>query len=166
VFAEDLAPVKSLKDMDWLIGTWKVDGQLGPQDTDLGTPGTRCVTTYNLRRANQDFIIEEVTFEANGKSRKHMTALIGVDQSTKTVAMWTFRYDGLHGRSDLLSDGTVTHLLFKGMSKNGPVSSLIIWKRTGPHTFTRQFTKWKIGDRSLPDGPISIAKRNPEKTAE
>jgi hypothetical protein len=151
--------------MDWLIGTWKVDGKLGPEDSDLGTPGTPCVTTYKLRRANQQFIAEDVTFEANGKSRKHMTALIGVDQSTKRVAMWTFRHDGVHGRSDVLSNGKVFQLMFKGMSKNGPVSSVIVWDRIDPHTFTRRFTQMKIGERLLPDGPVNIARRTPEKTA-
>lgn len=155
-----MSPLRSLSELEWLLGDWRAsDGLLTTADDDLGAAGAPCSVYYCWSKANDSFILERVRIMSGDNVREHMTALIGIDQSVGAVAMWTFRFDGTHGRSEMESDGRVTRMHFVGCAVGGAASMDIEWTRISEDSFCRQFKNIEKAGKRIPDSTVSYVSR-------
>ena len=58
-----------------------------------------------------------------------------------------------------VSDGKTMRWAFKASTSGGEASGVTIWQRTNVDTFTQQSTALKVGDQTLPGGPVITFRR-------
>lgn len=142
IFRESPTDEFSLKDIDWLIGTWKTSGK----------DAVEVVTTYSWVM-NKTFI--KVEFSVKDKDRDiNGVQMIGVDPSTGQIRSWTFSNEGGFGEAFWRRDGKKWILENSAVLPDGQTSTTSnIFTKVDNDTFTWQSIERIVGEEALPDLP-------------
>lgn len=96
----------SLRDLEWLIGTWEAKRD-----------GTAVSTKYEWT-ANKSFIRCHFSVTRDGQTHTG-TQMIGKDPALGTLRVWTFEDDGGIGDSDITRDGKKWSFAARGITADG-----------------------------------------------
>jgi hypothetical protein len=132
---------QSLRDLDWLIGTWKVKRD----DVEV-------LTTYTWD-AKKVFIKSRFTIkDKNGTTTG--TQIIGKDPSTGAIRSWTFESEGGFGEAAWSRDGKRWVMEAKGVQADGSkLTATNILTRINDDTFTWQTVDRTRDEEELNDVP-------------
>ena len=97
----------SLKDLEWLIGTWHV-----------ATKDREVTTTYEWDE-NKTFIRGKYTVKEGGKVVESGTQMIGKDNAEGAIRSWVFQSDGGFGDGLWTRDGKKWTVDFDGVTPDG-----------------------------------------------
>jgi uncharacterized protein (TIGR02246 family) len=131
----------SLRDLEWLIGTWEAKRD-----------GTTVTTRYEWT-ANRSFIRCSFTIVKDGKTETGMQ-MYAKDPGTGELRSWTFEDQGGIGETDIARDGKKWVLSASGTTADGrDLSATNIMTPVDADSFMWQSTKRMLDDEELPDLP-------------
>ena len=132
---------ESLRDLDWLIGTWEAKHD----DTEVRT-------TYKWW-GDKAFIRVAIAFKQNGRTRTGFQ-MIGKDASTGQLRSWTFDSEGGFGEATWTRDGNKWSLESAGVLEDGGVlTTTNILTRLDNDTFTFQSVQRALDGEEIADIP-------------
>jgi uncharacterized protein (TIGR02246 family) len=137
----------SLRDLDWLIGTWSAQRD----DTEVAT-------TYEWW-GGKNFIRVQFTIKTEGKTITGFQ-MIGKDASTGQLRSWSFDPDGSFGEAAWSRDGKKWMQDSAAVLADGTtVSATHIITRLDNDAFSFQSVERTVGDEKAPDiGPIRVTR--------
>jgi uncharacterized protein (TIGR02246 family) len=137
----------SLRDLEWLIGTWEAK-------RDGTVVGTRYEWT-----ANKSFIRCTFSVTRDGETSTGMQ-MIGKDPSTGLLKVWTFEDEGGIGETDITRDGKKWVHAARGVTAEGRVlTATNIMTPVDADSFLWHAVGRTLDDESLPDlPPIKVAR--------
>jgi hypothetical protein len=137
----------SLRDLDWLIGTWTVKRD----DTEI--------TTEYQWWGEKSFIRMDITIKDKKQTIKGFQ-MIGKDASTGQLRSWTFDPDGSFGEATWSRDGKKWVLDSAAVMSTGEVQTATnIITPLDDSTFTFQSVQRTVGDADAPDiGPVRVTR--------
>lgn len=137
----------SIRDLDWLIGTWTAKRD----DTEI-------VTKYEWW-GDKTFIRMEITIKDKTETREGFQ-MIGADASTGQLRSWTFDPDGSFGEATWTLDGKKWVVDSAGVLTSGEVlTATNIFVPLDDNTFTFQSVQRTMGDVAAPDiGPVRVTR--------
>ncbi len=137
----------SLRDLDWLIGTWTAKRD----DTEI--------TTKYQWWGDKSFIRMDITIQDKKHTIKGFQ-MIGKDASTGQIRSWTFDPDGSFGEAHWSRDGKKWVLDSAAVMGNGAVvSATNIITPLDENAFTFQSVRRTVGDVDAPDiGPVRVTR--------
>jgi len=137
----------TLRDLDWLIGTWEAK-----------TPEAEVRTTYEYG-PNKNSIRCNITIKGKGRNET-ATEIIVKDPRNGQLRSWLFDDDGGFGDGDWARDGKRWVIESSGVqSDGGEVTARNILVPVDKDTFTWQSTQRTLDDEELPDiVPIKITR--------
>ena len=131
----------SLRDLEWLIGTWEAKRD-----------GTVVTTKYEWT-SNRSFIRCHFSITQEGKTTTGMQ-MIGKMPSTGGLHTWTFEDSGGIGDSDITRDGKKWMFAARGSTADGRViTATNIMTQIDADTFTWQTVERTLDDEALADQP-------------
>jgi uncharacterized protein (TIGR02246 family) len=131
----------SLRDLEWLIGTWASGGD-GAQ--------VHAVYEWDL---NKSFIKGQFTIKDKGQTVSGIQ-IIGTDPATGQLRSWTFESEGDFAQAVWERDGDTWVIEAEGIEGDGStMSATNLVKRLNDDTFTWQSTARTLDDAELPDLP-------------
>jgi uncharacterized protein (TIGR02246 family) len=132
---------RSLRDLEWLIGTWEVNRN-----------GTVVSTKYEWTK-NKTFIRCHVSITQNGRTVT-ATQTIGKMPSTGGLHIWTFEDEGGIGDADITRDGKKWRFAARGSTADGRViTATNILTPLDADTFLWQTVERTRDDEALADLP-------------
>jgi uncharacterized protein (TIGR02246 family) len=139
----------SLKDLEWLIGTWRMDSK----DVDV-------TTTYEWDE-NKTFIRGKYSVKQDGKVVESGTQMFGLDKADGGIRSWVFQSDGGFGDGLWTREGKTWTVDFAGTTHDGKrLGATVIYVRVDADTFTWQSTQQTIDGQPVPDSkPIKVTKQ-------
>lgn len=145
----DVANDDSLKDLDWLIGTWVAGGK-----------EKEVVTTYEWDD-NKAWIRGKFTVKEGGKVVETGAQWIGKDNAQGIIRGWVFQSDGGFGESTWTRDGKQWTVEAAGVLPDGrEMNATNIYVRTGPDAWTFQSTNRTLAGVALPNTePIKVTRQ-------
>jgi len=137
----------SLRDLDWLIGTWAAKRD----DTEI-------VTKYEWW-GDKSFIRMDITIKDKKTTTKGFQ-MIGKDASTGQLRSWTFDPDGSFGEATWGREGKKWMLDSAAVLGSGEVlTATSIITPLDDNTFTFQSVRRTVGDLDVPDiGPVRVTR--------
>ncbi len=137
----------SLRDLDWLIGTWSAKRE----DVEV-------LTKYEWW-GGKNFIRMEITIKGNKKTTTGVQ-MIGKDASTGEIRSWTFDPDGSFSSANWSRDGKKWVLDSAAVMTTGEIHTATnILLPVDENTFTFQSVRRAVGDTELPDiGPVRVTR--------
>jgi uncharacterized protein (TIGR02246 family) len=137
----------SLRDLDWLIGTWTAKRD----DTEI--------TTVYQWWGEKSFIRMDITIKDKKETTKGFQ-MIGKDASTGQLRSWTFDPDGSFGEATWSRDGKKWVLDSAAVMSTGDVQTATnIITPLDDNTFTFQSVQRTVGDADAPDiGPVRVTR--------
>ena len=131
----------SLRDLEWLIGSWEVKRN-----------GTEAATKYDWT-ANKSFIRCQFSVTQDGKAHAGMQ-MIGKDPSTGMLRSWTFEDEGGIAETDVSRDGKKWVFTSRGTTSDGRVlAATNIMTPIDNDSFLWQSVGRTMDDEELPDLP-------------
>jgi uncharacterized protein (TIGR02246 family) len=145
----DVSHDDTLKDLEWLIGTWVAGGK-----------EKEVVTTYEWDE-NKAFIRGKFTVKEGGKVVESGTQMIGKDNSQGVIRSWVFQSEGGFGESIWTRDGKQWTVEAAGVLPDGrELTAANIYVRLGPDAWTFQSTRRTLGGVSLPNTePVKVTRQ-------
>jgi hypothetical protein len=139
----------SLKDLDWLIGTWKMD----TKDRDA-------TTTYEWDDSKK-FIRGKFSVQQNGKVTESGTQMIGKDNADGGIRSWVFQSDGGFGDGLWTRDGKKWMVDFEGSTADGKkLAATVVYVRVDADTFTWQSVQQTVDGQPIADSqPLRVTKQ-------
>jgi uncharacterized protein (TIGR02246 family) len=139
----------SLKDLEWLIGTWHMDGK------------DREVTTTYEWDENKKFIRGKYTIKQDGKVVESGTQVFAEDKGDGGIRSWVFQSDGGYGDGTWTRQGKTWTVDFGGTTSDGKkLSATVIYVHVDANTFTWQSTQQTVDGQPIPDTkPIKVTKQ-------
>jgi uncharacterized protein (TIGR02246 family) len=139
----------SLKDLQWLIGTWHMD----TKDRDV-------TTTYEWDE-NKTFIHGKYAIKRGGKVAESGTQILGKDNADGGIRSWDFQSDGGFGGGAWSRDGKKWTVDFDGVTADGKkLSATVVYVRIDADTFTWQSVQQTVDGQPIPDtAPIKVTKQ-------
>lgn len=140
-----------LKDLEWLIGTWRMD----TKDRDV-------TTTYEWDE-NKAFIRGKYTVKQGAKVTESGTQMFGKDNADGGIRSWVFQSDGGFGDGLWARDGKKWTVDFAGVTPEGKrLNATVIYIRVDADTFTWQSVQQTVDGQPIADTqPIKVAKQKP-----
>jgi uncharacterized protein (TIGR02246 family) len=137
----------SLRDLEWLIGTWEAKRD-----------GNGVSTKYEWT-ANKSFIRAHFTLTMDGKTFSG-TQMIGKDPATGLLHIWTFEDSGGIGNTDITRDGKKWVHASHAVTPDGrTITSTNVMTPIDADSFTWQAVERVIDGEALPDlPPIKVAR--------
>jgi uncharacterized protein (TIGR02246 family) len=141
----------SLRDLEWLIGSWEAKGD-----------GVEVHTTYEWEE-NKAFIRVRFSIREEGHTLTG-TEMIGKDPSTGQLRSWTFGSHGGFGGAVWSRDGQKWLQEAEGVHADGtPLRATNILTRMGDDAFTWQSVHRAEHDEELPDlPPVKVTRVKPK----
>src|SRR5262249_12706732 len=131
----------SLRDLDWLIGSWEAKGD-----------GVDVRTAYEWEE-NKAFIRVRFSIREEGRTLSG-TEMIGKDPATGRIRSWVFGGHGGFGEAVWNRDGQKWLQEAEGVQPDGSTLRVTnILTRLGDDAFTWQSVNRVAGDEELPDLP-------------
>ena len=119
----------SLKELEWLIGTWHV-----------ATKDREVTTTYEWDE-NKAFIRGKYTVKEGAKVVESGTQMIGKDNAEGAIRSWVFQSDGGFGDGLWTRDGKKWTVDFYGVTPDGrELTATVIYIHVDANTYT-----WQVG---------------------
>jgi uncharacterized protein (TIGR02246 family) len=139
----------SLKDLEWLIGTWHMD----TKDRDV-------TTTYEWDE-DKAFIRGKYVDRQGGKVVESGTHLFGKDNAEGGIRSWVFQSDGGFGTGLWTRDGKQWTVDFDGVAADGKrLSATVVYVHVDADTFTWQSTRQTIDGQPIADTlPIKVTRQ-------
>jgi uncharacterized protein (TIGR02246 family) len=139
----------SLKDLEWLIGTWRMD----TKDRDV-------TTTYEWDE-NKAFIRGKFTIKEGDKVVASGMQILGVDHAEGGIRSWVFQSDGGFGDGLWSRDGKNWTVDFGGVTPDGKkLSATVNYVRVDADTFTWQSVQQTVNGQPIADTkPIKVTKQ-------
>jgi uncharacterized protein (TIGR02246 family) len=137
----------SLRDLEWLIGTWEAKRD-----------GTTVTTKYEWT-ANKSFIRCTFSIAQEGQTLTG-TQMIGKMPSTGGLHQWTFEDSGGIGDADITRDGKKWVIASRASTADGRVvTATNLLTPIDADTFTFQSVERTMDDESLPDlAPVKVTR--------
>ena len=131
----------SLRDLEWLIGTWEAKKD-----------GVVVITKYEWT-ANKTFIRCQFSITRDGKTLTGMQ-MLGKDPVTGLLHVWTFEDEGGIGETDISRDGKKWVHTARGTTADGrEVTATNILTPVDADSFLWQSTGRTLAGEELPDLP-------------
>jgi uncharacterized protein (TIGR02246 family) len=139
----------SLKDLEWLIGTWRMD----TKDRDA-------TTTYEWDE-NKTFIRGKYTVKQGGKLAESGMQMFGKDNAEGGIRSWVFQSDGGFGDGLWTREGKKWTVDFEGVTADGKkLTATVVYLRVDPDTFTWQSVQQTVDGQPIADTlPIKVSKQ-------
>ena len=139
----------SLKDLEWLLGTWHV-----------ATKDREVTTTYEWDE-NKVFIRGKFAVKEGGKVVAAGTQVIGKDNDAGAIHSWVFQTDGGFGDGLWTRDGKKWTIDFAGVTPEGKkLTANVIYVRVDANTFTWQSVDQAVDGQPIADAqPIRVTKQ-------
>jgi uncharacterized protein (TIGR02246 family) len=139
----------SLKDLEWLIGTWRMD----TRDRDV-------TTTYEWDE-NKKFIRGKYTDMQGGRVVESGTQMFGKDNADGGIRSWVFQSDGGFGDGLWTRDGKKWTVDFAGVTAEGKkLSATVVYLLVDANTFTWQSVQQTVDGQPIADTPpIKVTKQ-------
>jgi hypothetical protein len=139
----------SLKDLEWLIGTWRMD----TKDRDV-------TSTYEWDE-NKAFIRGKYTVKQGDKVVESGMQIFGKDNADGGIRSWVFQSDGGFGDGLWTRDGQTWTVDFGGVTHDGKnLSASVVYHRVNADTFTWQSVQQTVDGRPIGDSqPIRVTKQ-------
>lgn len=149
----DVAQDDTLKELEWLIGTWQTATK------------TREVTTTYEWDDNKAFIRGKFTVKEDGKVIETGTQMIGKDNADGVIRSWVFVSDGGFGGGIWTREGKKWTVEVRGVMPEGKeLTATNIFIHLDPNTYSWQAVNQKLDGVSLPDTlPIKVTKKQAPK---
>jgi uncharacterized protein (TIGR02246 family) len=137
-------PFDGLKELGWLVGTWKDDVE-----------GINVNTEFKWSD-NKNFLLRKYTIEtADDPTPQSGTQVIAWDPRSKSIRSWTFSLDGSFGEGAWSQSGSEWHVKFNHTNANGTLlSGMQILNKTGSDTITVQVIGQEEDGEPQPNGPV------------
>jgi uncharacterized protein (TIGR02246 family) len=137
----------SLRDLDWLIGTWE------------GAKGNTTVRTTCEWWGDKNFIRIKIAIKHKDHTRDGFQ-MIGKDHSTGKLRSWTFDTDGSFGEATWSRDGKKWVQESAGVLEDGSVlAATNIMTVIDNDSFTFQSVERSLDGEEIPDVPPVLVKR-------
>src|SRR5262245_61048304 len=145
----DTAMDDSLKDLEWLIGTWR----MGPKDRDV-------TTTYEWDE-NKAFIRGKYTVKQGGKVAESGMQMFGKDNAEGGIRSWVFQSDGGFGDGIWTREGKKWTVDFEGVTPEGKkLTATVIYVHVDANTFTWQSVEQTVDGQPIANTqPIRVTKQ-------
>ncbi len=131
----------TIRDLDWLIGTWEAKSD-----------ESEVLTTYEWW-GDKSYIRVNITIKKKGETREGFQ-MIGKDRATGKIRSWTFDRDGGFGESTWARDGKKWMQESAGVLDDGSVMTATnILTPIDSNTFTFQSVERSIGGEDVDDIP-------------
>ena len=143
----------SLKELDWLIGTWHVATK------------TREVTTTYEWDENKAFIRGKYTVKDGAKVVESGTQMIGVDKAAGAIRSWVFSSDGGFGNGLWTREGKKWSVDVYGVTPTGrELTATAIYIHVDPNTYTWQSVDQSVDGQPIPDTqPVKVTRQKTGK---
>jgi uncharacterized protein (TIGR02246 family) len=143
----------SLKELEWLIGTWHVATK------------DREVTTVYEWDENKAFIRGKYTIKEGTKVVESGTQMIGKDNAAGTIHSWVFQSDGGFGDGLWTREGKKWSVDVHGVTADGrELRATAIYIRVDADTYTWQSVDQAVDGIPIPDTkPIKVTKQKQGK---
>ena len=145
----DVGEDVTLKELEWLIGTWQA-----------ATKDRQVTTTYEWDE-NKVFIRGKYTVKEGGKVIESGMQMIGKDNNDGVIRSWVFQSDGGFGGGVWTREGKKWTVDVQGDTPDGKeLTGDSIYIHVDPNTFTWQAVNQKLDDDPIPDTvPIKATKQ-------
>jgi uncharacterized protein (TIGR02246 family) len=139
----------SVKDLEWLIGTWNM------------AANDRAVTTTYEWDENKVFIRGKFTVKEGAKVIESGTQMLGRDNADGGIRSWVFQSDGGFGGGLWARDGKKWTVDFYGVTPDGKrLTATVIYVHVDANTFTWQSVNQAVNDEPIADSqPIKVTKQ-------
>ncbi len=135
----DVAEDETLKELEWLIGTWKASNK----DREV-------TTTYDWDE-NKAFIRGQYTVKQGGKVLESGMQMIGKDNAEGVIRSWVFQSNGGFGGGVWTREGKKWTVDIHGVMPDGEeLTATSVYIRVDPNTYT-----WQAVDQALDGEPIA-----------
>ena len=143
----------SLKDLEWLIGTWHV-----------ATKDREVTTTYEWDE-NKAFIRGKYTVKEGGKVVESGTQMIGKDNADGAIRSWVFQSDGGFGDGLWTRDGKKwTRRCLRRHARRQELTATAIYIHVDANTYTWQSVDQTVDGQPIADTqPIKVTKQKAGK---
>ena len=138
-----------LKDLEWLIGTWRMD----VKDREV-------TITYEWDE-NKTFVRGKSTARQGDKVVESGTQMFGQDNADGGIRSWVFQSDGGFGDGLWTRDGKNWSVDFGGVTPDGKrVAATVQYVRVDANTFTWQAVQQTVDGQPIGDTPpIKVTKQ-------
>jgi uncharacterized protein (TIGR02246 family) len=145
----DVGEDVSLKELEWLIGTWQTS-----------TKEREVTTTYEWDE-NKAFIRGKFSVKEGAKVIQSGMQMIGKDNNDGVIRSWVFLSDGGFGGGVWTREGKKWTVDVQGVTPDGKeLTGDSIYIRVDPNTYTWQAVNQKIDDQPIPDTvPIKVTRQ-------
>jgi uncharacterized protein (TIGR02246 family) len=139
----------SLKDLEWLIGTWR-----------MNTKDQEATTTYEWDD-NRNYIRGKYSVKQSGKVAESGTQMLGKDNADGGIRSWVFQSDGGFGDGLWTRDGKKWTVDFAGVTPDGKkLNATVLYVRVDADTFTWQSVQQTVDGQPIGDTqPIKVTKQ-------
>jgi uncharacterized protein (TIGR02246 family) len=143
----------TLKDLEWLIGTWRMESK----DRDE-------TTTYEWDET-KTFIRGKFTVKQGDKVVESGTQTFGKDNAEGGIRSWVFQSDGGFGDGLWTRDGKKWLVDFSGVSAGGKkLAATVVYQRVDADTFTWQAVQQTVDGQPVADTlPVKVSKQKSGK---
>ena len=143
----------SLKELEWLIGTWHVATK------------EREVTTVYEWDENKTFIRGKYTVKEKDKVIESGTQMIGKDNAAGAIHSWVFSSDGGFGDGLWTREGNKWTVDVYGVTPDGrELTATAIYIRVDPNTYTWQSVDQAVNGEPVPNTqPIKVTRQKQGK---
>ncbi|HVK11289.1 MAG TPA: SgcJ/EcaC family oxidoreductase [Gemmataceae bacterium] len=142
-----------LKDLDWLIGTWRMDVK------------DREATIAYAWDENKAFIRGTATVKQGGKVVESGTHVLAKDNADGGIRSWVFQSDGGFGDGLWTRDGKNWSVDFGGVTPDGKrLAATVQYVRVNADTFTWQAVQQTVDGQPIADTPpIRVTKQKADR---
>ena len=143
----------TLKDVEWLIGTWEASGK------------DREATTSYEWDENKAFIRGKYSVKEKGKVVESGIQFIGKDNNDGVIRSWAFQSDGGFGGGVWTREGKKWTVDVHGVMADGKeLTATNVYIKLDPNTFSWQSVNRKLDDEPIPDtAPIKVTRQRAGK---
>ncbi len=137
-------PFDGLKELSWLVGTWKDDVE-----------GINVTTEFKWS-GSKNFLLRKYTIEtADDAIPQSGTQIIAWDPRSRSIRSWTFSQDGSFGEAAWSQSGSEWHVKFNHTNADGTLlSGMQILNKTGADTITVQVIGQEEDGEPQPNGQV------------
>ena len=149
----DTSEDDTLKDVEWLIGTWEASGK------------DREATTSYEWDENKAFIRGKYSVKEKGKVVESGIQFIGKDNNDGVIRSWAFQSDGGFGGGVWTREGKKWTVDVHGVMADGKeLTATNVYIKLDPNTFSWQSVNRKLDDEPIPDtAPIKVTRQRAGK---
>lgn len=145
-----LAAHEQLKSLEWLVGDW-VDQ----------TPDAKVETSCHWD-SDGKFLIQSYVVKLRGGPEGRGSQRIGWDPQRKTIRAWTFDHSGGFGESTWTQVEGEWVIKATGVTPDGKAASVTrVLTPLGPDLFDLTSRERLVGDESLPEATVRVARKPP-----